>query len=180
MDFTYQSPPFLLDGRTFIVRNILPEDSITELTGLLHRAYKRLADMNLRFVATYQPPETTIERITSGYCFVVVEHDRTVGTMTLYPPDTKSNCEFYSRQGVWCFGQFAVEPSLQSIGVGGIMLRAGEEFAAQTGATYLALDTAEPAEHLIRYYTKRGYCFEQFVQWDVTNYRSVVMSKKLR
>lgn len=100
--------------------------------------------------------------------------------MTLYPPDFHGDCELYSRLGVWHFGQFAVEPSLQGIGLGGEMLIHAEHFALKTGATHLALDTAGPAEHLVSYYRKRGYEHSGYVQWDVTNYRSVLMCKELR
>ncbi|WP_312116724.1 hypothetical protein [Brevibacillus reuszeri] len=42
-----------------------------------------------------------------------------------------------------------------------------------------SLDTAEGAHHLIRYYSARGYRHVDYVQWNETNYRSVLMSKKL-
>ncbi|TPW03380.1 MAG: hypothetical protein FD129_3057, partial [bacterium] len=37
-----------------ILRPFGANDSISELTGLLHRAYARLAAMGLKFVATWQ------------------------------------------------------------------------------------------------------------------------------
>jgi hypothetical protein len=43
----------------------------------------------------------------------------------------------------------------------------------------VALDTAETAYHLIDYYKKREYRYIETVQWDVTNYKSVVLSKSL-
>ena len=54
-----------------------------------------------------------------------------------------------------------------------------ETCAERDGAAELALDTAEPARHLIDWYTRLGYRFIEYAQWDVTNYRSVVMSKRL-
>ena len=51
--------------------------------------------------------------------------------------------------------------------------------AKALGADELALDTAEGASHLIGYYEKRGYRFMEYVNWDVTNYRSVIMSKTI-
>jgi len=35
------------------------------------------------------------------------------------------------------------------------------------------------ADHLIKMYESRGYRFIEYHQWGITNYRSVVMSKKL-
>lgn len=59
------------------------------------------------------------------------------------------------------------------------LIRRVEELAVQDGAAELALDTAEGAHHLIRYYSARGYRFVDYVQWNDTNYRSVLMSKRL-
>ncbi|MBW1796697.1 MAG: GNAT family N-acetyltransferase, partial [Deltaproteobacteria bacterium] len=47
------------------------------------------------------------------------------------------------------------------------------------GASELALDTAEQATHLINWYERLGYRFIEYVDWDVTNYRSVIMSKRV-
>ena len=58
-------------------------------------------------------------------------------------------------------------------------MRVIEQRALQQGATELALDTAEGATHLIRWYERLGFRFIQHVSWDETNYRSVVMSKRL-
>ena len=54
-----------------------------------------------------------------------------------------------------------------------------EEHARKRGVTELACDTSEQATHLIAWYTRLGYRFIEHVKWDVTNYRSVVMSKTL-
>ena len=43
----------------------------------------------------------------------------------------------------------------------------------------LALDTAEGATHLIDWYAKLGFEFVEYTQWEVTNYRSVIMAKPL-
>lgn len=154
-------------------------DSLEELTALLHRAYKRLADMGLRFFATYQTVEDTRERIEDGECFVAYLDNRIVATITLYPTAKADKCEYYNNSGVWYFGQFAVEPELQNKGYGNYCIDFVESYARKNGAKHLALDTSEKALHLVEYYSKRGYCFVQYVQWDSTNYRSVVMSKKL-
>jgi hypothetical protein len=43
----------------------------------------------------------------------------------------------------------------------------------------MALDTAEQAVHLIELYTRQGYVFVEYVQWQGKSYRSVVMRKAL-
>ena len=55
-----------------------------------------------------------------------------------------------------------------------------EARACETGAAEIALDTAETADDLIRFYSRRGYRFIEHVNWgDAVNYRSVVMSKTI-
>jgi len=44
----------------------------------------------------------------------------------------------------------------------------------------LALDTAEGASHLIKYYSDKGYRFIEYINWEITNYRNVVLSEKLK
>ncbi len=172
-----RTPDGFPDG--FSMRRLADSDSLEELTDLLHRGYRRLADMNLRFVATYQDVETTRRRASEGECFVVLQAGRIVGTITLYPPERCGGCEWYDRPEVACFGQFTVEPGLQGAGLGSAMISAVEARARELGARELALDTAEPATHLIEYYARRGYRCVGDVQWRETNYRSVIMSRRL-
>ena len=44
-------------------RQISEKDSLIELTKLLNKAYKSLADMGFRYVASYQDAEQTKKRI---------------------------------------------------------------------------------------------------------------------
>jgi len=163
----------------FELRPLSPSDSLEELTELLHLGYKKLADMGLRFVATYQDVEKTCQRVSEGACWVATSGTRLVGTITFHPPARTSGCPWYDRPEVASFGQFTVHPEMQGTGIGSEMMALVERLAREAGAQELALDTAEPAEHLIRYYKKRGYRFIEHVQWDVTNYRSVILSKSL-
>jgi GNAT superfamily N-acetyltransferase len=168
----------LQDDSELLVRPVRSDDSMEELTFLLHRAYKRLADEGFRFVATYQSVDETISRIRNARCWVAMKDDTLVATLSLYEPCAGS-CEWYTQQDVWHFGQFAVEPALQGQGIGLQLIDCAEKTARAQGARELALDTAEGASHLIRFYSQRGYRFVQHVQWDRTNYRSVVLSKNL-
>jgi GNAT superfamily N-acetyltransferase len=162
-----------------IIRPIEASDSIAELTDLLHRAYRRLADMGLRFYATHQTEEQTRERLDDAECFVGLMDGRLVATIAYYNPERAKGCEWYDRPDVAYFGQFAVEPALQRRGFGEQLVELVERRAREDGAAELALDTAEPAEHLIRYYTRLGYRLVGHTQWSVVNYRSVIMSKSL-
>ena len=161
------------------IRAWQPTDDVDVITELLHRAYAPLAQAGLRYLATHQSAEVTRERLTSGHPLVALREGTIVGTATLYPPDAASPCELYRQPGVYCFGQFAVSPELQRGGIGRQLIEHLEAVARQQGATELALDTAEGAVHLVEWYRRLGFRPVQYVDWEVTNYRSVVMSKTL-
>lgn len=152
-------------------------DDVAQLTALLHRAYKELADMGLRYTATWQTAAITEERIQGGRCTVAVLNGRFVGTVTFYRES--DGCEWYERPDVASFGQFGVDPDFRGQGIGRTLLDIVEAQARESGAEELALDTAEGATHLISLYLKRGFRFVQHVQWHETNYRSVILSKRL-
>ena len=161
------------------IRPFVETDSIEELTQLLHRAYKQLADMGMRFFASHQNEEQTRSRVNAGECYVGLCDDRIVATITMYRNRDKDGPDIYRRDGVGYFGQFAVDPDCQGRGFGNEMLTHVESRAHDSGIEQLALDTAESASHLIEYYARHGYRFVEHVQWPDTNYRSVVMSKSL-
>lgn len=162
-----------------IIRQLDPRDSIEEITALLHRAYAHLAEMGLKFVATHQSKETTRERLQGRASYIAESNGRMIGTVTLNleSPDSVANC--YRRDDVMSFGQFGVEPEFQRLGIGLAMMSAIEAKARDLGARDLACDTAEPAFHLIRWYESLGLGKVESVQWEETNYRSVVLSKML-
>jgi GNAT superfamily N-acetyltransferase len=162
-----------------LIRPLSDYDSIAELTEMLHRAYARLAEMGLRFVATHQDEETTRHRIRNAECYVAEVDGRVVGTIAFRGPGTNGGCPWYERPDVAGFGQFGVEPALQGNGIGSALLDFVEARAKETGAAELALDTAESANHLIDLYARRGYRIVDNVKWEPVNYRSVIMSKSL-
>jgi GNAT superfamily N-acetyltransferase len=135
--------------------------------------------MGLNFWATYQDDKTTKQRLTTGESFVMTLNDVIIGTITLYKDKQGSSCKWYSIKGVSYFGQFAVEPEYQNYGLGSYMMEFIENYARDSGLNEIALDTSEKAEHLLKYYEKRGYRFIQHQQWDKVNYRSIVLSKSL-
>ena len=160
------------------IRPFAETDSVSELTSLLHRSYKRLADMGLHFVATYISEEDTKYFVDNGECFVAELEGKIIGTILIYPKG-KNTPEFYKRDDVAVFGKFAVDPLYQNKGVGEMLMNYIENHVKSKGIKELALDTAEQAVHLIEYYKKRGYRFMGYQKWSVTNYRSVIMSKTL-
>ena len=161
------------------IRLLAPTDSVDELTSLLHRAYARLGAMGLNYTAVDQPPDVTRRRIGSGTCFVATLDDRLVATLLVHPTYAANECAYFTRAGVACVHQFAVDPQLQGGGVGRRLMAHAERWARENGFSELALDTAEPATHLVAFYARLGYREVGHVQWDGKVYRSVVMSKPL-
>ena len=160
-----------------VIRPLLAEDSLADLTALLHRAYARLAGMGLRYMATHQSVDVTRKRVEKGQCFVALAEGVICGTIIFKDTVQTSGSPWYDRPDVASVGQFAVEPALQGKGLGRQMMGLAEERARASGARELALDTAEPATHLIAWYTRLGYRHIEYADWGHTNYRSVIMSK---
>ncbi|GGD91665.1 hypothetical protein GCM10011390_08010 [Aureimonas endophytica] len=162
-----------------LVRPLLASDFLSELTALLHSSYGRLARMGLRYMATHQSEAVTRERVEGGTCLVAVDGGRIVGTILFRSPEQTAGCSWYDRPEVASFGQFAVDPAIQARGIGLRLLRDAERLALASGAHEFALDTAEPATHLVDWYTRLGYRFVEHAQWSHTNSRSVILSKRL-
>jgi predicted N-acetyltransferase YhbS len=169
----------LLEVDGIAIRPLLADDSLVELTNLLHRAYARLAQMGLRYMATHQGVEVTRKRVEQGQCFVALEGGAICGTIVFKDASQTSGCPWYDRVDVASIGQFAVEPGLQGNGLGRRLMALAEERALTSGARELALDTAEPATHLVDWYGRLGYRHIEYADWGHTNYRSVIMSKTL-
>lgn len=162
------------------IRPLVEADSLEELTGLLHRAYAELGAMGFRYRAVDQSPEVTRSRIARGECFVAHHAGRLVATALLLPPGQHVEpCAWYERAGVAVLSQFAVEPSFQRRGWGSQMIEHLEARAAARGWSELSIDTSEGAKHLIGLYERRGYRHVGYAQWSHTNYRSVLLSKRL-
>lgn len=161
------------------IRLLQDHDSIATLTSLLHRAYARLGRMGLNYTAVDQTPDTTARRIRGGTCFVATQGGELVGTILVQPTYASNDCEYFTRAGVACAHQFAVDPGRQGAGIGRMLLQRAEDWARDHGFAELAMDTAEPATHLVDFYGRLGYVPVGWVQWTGKVYRSVVLSKPL-
>lgn len=150
---------------------------MSELTRLLHRSYGKLAAMGLRYMATHQSDSVTRDRAASGECWAAFAGGAIVGTVLFKAANRTSGSPWLDRLEVASLGQFAVIPEWQGTGLGARLMDLAERRAAETGAEEIALDTAEPAVHLVALYRRRGYRFIEHAQWSHTNYRSVIMSK---
>ena len=164
-----------------LIRPIRDDDDLAALTRLINAAYKKNLDMGFRFVATWQGPDITAERIAGAHCLIAEVEGKVVGTLTIKRLTDGDEHEWYRSPGTWHLGQFAVEPELQKAGVGRALMDAAEALAFREGVNELSLDTAEGAQHLIDYYQRRGYRIVGPIDHrPETNYMSVIMSKRIR
>ena len=162
------------------IRMLYPGDSLAELTAVLHRAFRPLAEQGMRYLAGWQDEEVTRKRAARGECYVALDRERIVGTITFHDTKSTTGCAYYEKEGVASLHQLAVDPDYQGRGIGAALLDVVERRARETGAAEIALDTAETNERLIAMYAERGYRIVDSTQWQVTNYRSVVMTRSCR
>lgn len=175
------TPPPINTTDVPCVRHLSSADSLADLTAMLHRAYKPLADKGMRYLASHQDEQMTAKRITEDHavCLVAVIEDAIVGTITVNPQGTNDGPAWFQKPGVATFQQFAVDPHFQNRGIGAALLNAAEHAAREAGATQIACDTSEHAHDLIAMYQRRGYTIVDEIDWDITNYKSVVLGRAL-
>jgi hypothetical protein len=95
-----------------IIRSLQPDDSIPVVTKLLHAAYRPLAAKGLKFHASHQDDDVTLERLSSGYPLVAELDGQLVATITRYGPDLNSPCLWFRQPDIQWLGQLAVRPDL--------------------------------------------------------------------
>lgn len=163
------------------VRRFMTGDAVPEITALLHRAYARQRALGLDPLAGRQDDSTTLDRVLASEAYLAVaDHEGAqliVGIIlfnehekVIFPPS-------FLEPGTAHFAMFAVDPQLQGIGVGVMLLEQCERRARETGADRLALSMAEPDTSLRRYYERRDYRFLEYWQWPYTNYRSLILAR---
>jgi len=161
------------------VRHLRPSDSLDELTALLHRAFGPLDRLGLPCGCVNQPVEVTRQRAKRGECYVALDGDRLVGTMTLERPDSSNDCATYRRPRVASLHQFAIDPVAQGQGFGEAMLQFAQGRARELGYCTLALDTPSRASHLLSFYQSQGFRPIAEFRKPGRPYQSTVLCKSL-
>lgn len=165
-------------------------DAVTPITQLLHRAYAKQVAMGLRPLAGRQEDDVTHRRLSSGEAYLAVtraalidqpvrEEADVAGVIIFNERETSAGPAWFAKPGVGSFSQFAVDPQVQSKGIGRALLDKVESRARELGLAELALSMAEPDHGLRDYYVRRGYRVISIWKWPYTNYSSLVMSKKI-
>ena len=154
------------------VRLVQPQD-VASLRKLLNQAYKRLADMGLNFNATFQDDELTERGLFDGRSLVLECKSELIGTVKLraFNAVDERPCLYVSR--------FAVRPDLQNKGLGLFLLGLAERMARREGYACMQLDTAQPAEHLVRFYQSYGFRIVRPIYYEGKTYNSWVLEKPL-
>lgn len=167
------------------IRRLRADDDMVALTALIHAAYAPLAARGLRYWATHQTVQDTIERCGRGETWLGEIEGRVVATLTLSEPDRSPppggvRVPLYEEKDVAKLQQFCVAPAWKGRGVGARMMDHAEARARALGARRLALDTSEQATGLIGMYTARGYAHAGHVDYrPKVNYRSVLLALAL-
>lgn len=166
---------YLLEGVSLRLHS--EHDDIAAVTDLLHRAYEPLLREGIPFLAATQDDATTRSRVEGRECWLLERHGELLATVTFSPHHQTAGCPWFDRPGVASFGQLAVDPAFQRYGLGGRLLDLVEARAAATGASDLALATAEQASDLIAWYARRGYHVVDHAHFDPASYRRVIANK---
>ncbi|MEU6895802.1 GNAT family N-acetyltransferase [Streptomyces sp. NPDC046557] len=160
------------------VRPFAEGDSVADLTRLLHRAYSDHAAEGRVFFASYQSVQDTAYRLGRGECWVALQGDELVGTVTVAAPYVAPE-GYPAPTGAGSFWQLAVDPSQRGTGLGQRLLLLAEARVAEHGAEQVVIDTSSQAADLVGWYRRWGYVPVGTWRWDVTNYDSVVLVKDL-
>lgn len=148
------------------------------VTRVLHAAYAELGASGLNYTAVDQNSSTTLIRARGGQCWVVERGAHIVGTLTMSLPPSSGlqylTSEAQVSQRAW-LNQVAVLPTEQRAGIASELWRLGLEWARAHEATSIGVDTAVPAEHLVRLYGAWGFTQVATIHWPGKTYDSVVM-----
>lgn len=161
------------------IRPLARDDSLDELTSMLHRAFSTLGRMGIDCTCVNQTLETTARRVRLGDCHVAVREGRLIGTVTLHRPERRSESRWYRQPDVASLHQFAVDPRFQGTGCGKALLEAATNWAKDRGYGELALDTPALAAHLVEFYRSQGFRLVEEVQLPGKAYRSAVLSRTI-
>jgi ribosomal protein S18 acetylase RimI-like enzyme len=75
--------------------------------------------------------------------------------------------------------RFAVRPDLQKSGLGSALLKLSENIARRGSYECMQLDTAQAAQHLVKYYQSQGFKIVRPIYYEGKTYISWVLEKPL-
>ncbi|HEY1682126.1 MAG TPA: GNAT family N-acetyltransferase [Candidatus Tumulicola sp.] len=151
-------------------------------TELINEAYALHNDQGIRFGAATQSLKVTRRRIeTATATWVARMGQIIVGVISYYDHVRYPRAEpkWYAHTSVGHFGQFAVAPWKQRLGIGRSLLSHVEDRAVADRMSELCCDTASTAMELLLFYKRLGFEEVDRHQWQRQDYESIVLSKRL-
>jgi GNAT superfamily N-acetyltransferase len=150
------------------------DSDVAAVRLLVNQAYKELADMGLNYTATFQDEEKTRQRMNRGRCFLLLDGERIIGTISIHDED-------YLKRSKKCayVAQFGIHPDYKRKKLGSLLMDHVEKLAVDDGYASIQLDTAKPATHLVAWYLKRGYQIIADYKWAGKTYESWIFEKEL-
>lgn len=132
-------------------------------------------------MAATQDEVMTLKRLSAGTSFLGSIDGEIVASGVIYQSVTRRDDtpEWFLRDDVAVFAQFAVAPRYQKLGLGIKVLDLLQQEARAGQKRYLACDTAEPAHDLVAYYKRRGFSIVTTMRYLDTSYSSVILSKDM-
>lgn len=161
---------------------LFEDDDAPRLTQLLHDAYAELGAIGLNYTAVDQDVDVTRERARGGQCWIVEDGVQIVGTLTMSLPPSGGLQELTPvarEKNIAWLNQVAVSPDARGRGIAADLWRRGRQWAFSQGASLVGVDTALPADHLVRLYGSWGFVQAQTIHWPGKTYESVVMTRPL-
>lgn len=77
------------------IRAISSTEDLILLTELIHSAYVKQAEQNLRYWATHQTVDDTVARFANGLGLVAELNGNIIATLTVRPPQPASQVDIY-------------------------------------------------------------------------------------
>jgi GNAT superfamily N-acetyltransferase len=148
------------------------DQDVASLRALVNASYRELADLGLNFTGTYQDEDITCERMQDAEVYLAFQDENLVASISL-----KHQLITAPDQFCLFIQQLAVHPDYKKQGIGSALLQFAQERAIKLGLHRLRLDTAIPAEHLVRLYRKHKFEIIEEVQWPGKTYRSYILEK---
>ena len=169
--------PYVKDGIVYRLMN--SDDSIEELTSLINRAFHKHIKAGLQYLGAEQNSDVTRKRIQHSYTIIAIFENRIIGTVSYKPPWECRGAEWFNKPGVAKYNQRAIDPDMQSRGIGGTFVDLVEQIARLQGAKEIASDNPEELVDRTNRKIEHGYRIISYHQWKHTNYQSVILSKAL-
>jgi len=163
---------------TLLIRKLLPQDSVAEVTELLHVVFAQGPDQPFAYPVATHNEHTILRQIQKGSCWLAVIDDRIAGAAILQIPERiDSRVSNDPEVGAHLY-QLAVHPDFQGRGIGSKLLKACEEDAVQMGAQHVWASSPVHSRQL-NLYLRHGYEYMEYYSWPGTNYDSITFRKRL-